>query len=84
MPKKYEQHKCGYCGKAAYGFCVACFPFGCTPTHAICGPSAGTNCMQQHCNGVPPRFGMHKRAAMEDGSSSGGTESAQPKRQARM
>ena len=81
---KNEQHKCGYCGSAAYGFCGACYPIGCEPTHAICGPSTGKNCMQQHCNCVTPRFGMHKRKAKEDPSTGGASRSAQPKHKARV
>jgi hypothetical protein len=65
LEKKNEQHKCGYCSKAAYGLCGAGFPIGCTPMHAICRPSASCNGMQQLTNDVAPRFSMHKRAAME-------------------
>ena len=68
----YEQHRCGYCPKPAYGYCEVCFPSGPqSATHAICGPSTGRNCMQQHSNGVPPRHGMfHKKQKAEAGEAS--------------
>ena len=83
---KNEQHTCGYCNNAAYGFCAACFPVGCTPTHAICGPSArgGNNCMQRHSNGEAPCRGMHKRTIKQEPTTSGDSGEPQPKRKARM
>ena len=78
--KKEESHRCGYCEKPgkkipmAYGFCAVCFPIGSTPGFAICGPSTGRNCFQQHCNGAGPRHMMHKRKRDSEGSTSADTE----------
>jgi len=74
--KSQQKHTCGFCTKAtsAYGFCAACFPIGSTPTFAICGPSTGRNCMQQHANGVQPRHTMQKRKRESgEGPSSAGS-----------
>ena len=65
--QKTESHRCGFCptkssGKVqyAYGFCATYFPIGTTPGFAICGPTTGRNCFQQHCNGVEARHSMQK------------------------
>ena len=71
--KQQAGHQCGFCSKIAYGFCAACFPIGSTPTFAVCGPSTGRNCMQQHSNGVGPKHSMQKRKRDEGESSGAGS-----------
>lgn len=70
-----ESHRCGFCEKRvyAYGFCAACFPLGSTPGFAICGPSTGRNCFQQHCNGVGARHFMNKHANKRQKKDEGGS-----------